>query len=322
MAVITAISLEEARGLLEGYGMGPVESFEGLAAGSVNTNYALTVGKARLFLRVYEEQDLDGARGEAAMLERLARAGVRTPSPCRRTDGTLVGTLRGKAAALFPWVEGGMRCQASVTAHDARGVGEALARVHVAAAGEQRGPGRFRFEDLLVRLEGIASSSHPDFAPRVPGLRAALEAAHAERDPRLPEGLVHGDLFRDNVLWGPDGEIAALLDFESAFDGTYSFDLAVTLLSWCVADDVDPALARALCEGYQTVRPLTAAEHDGLWAEARFAAMRFLITRITDYAMRAGTAGPRVVKDWRRFDMRHRRLGELGKGGFRAMLGL
>jgi homoserine kinase type II len=322
MAVITAISFEEVRGLLAGYEMGEPASFEGLAAGSVNSNYALSVGGRRLFLRVYEEQGLAGARGEAAMLERLAGAGVRTPSPCRRSDGTLVATVRGKPAALFPWVDGGMRCQAAVTAHDARRVGEALARVHLAAAGESRGPGRFRFNDLIVRLDGIANDGGADFAPRVPALRAALEVAHADRDPGLPGGLVHGDLFRDNVLWDPGGEIAALLDFESAFDGTHAFDLAVTVLAWCVGDDIDPALARALCDGYQGTRPLTAGEREGLWAEACFAAMRFVITRITDYAMRAGTAGPRVIKDWRRFDMRHARLTSLGNGGFRSLLGL
>jgi homoserine kinase type II len=256
------------------------------------------------------------------MLERLALAGVRTPSPCRRTDGTLVGTVRGKPTALFPWVDGGMRCQASVTTSDTRRVGEALARVHLAAAGESRGPGRFRFQDLLVRLEGIEKSNDPSFVPRVPALRAALETAHAERDPGLPGGIVHGDLFRDNVLWNPGGEISALLDFESAFDGTYAFDLAVTLLAWCVSDDVDPALARALCEGYQGARPLTGGEREGLWAEACFAAMRFVITRITDYAMRAETTGPRVIKDWRRFDLRHTRLRSLGNSGFRALLGL
>ncbi len=321
MAVITAVSPQEARELVAGYPFGELRSMKGLAAGSVNSNFELDVGGTRLFLRLYEEQELAGAEGETAMLERRARAGVATPAPCARSDGSLVSIVKGKPAALFPWVEGHMRCQAGVTVDDTRRLGAALARVHLAAANERRGAGRFRFEDLRERLDRIEQSGHPEFAPRVPSLRAALERAHAERDPGLRHGVVHGDLFRDNVLWDAHGRIVALLDFESAFDGKHAFDLAVTLLAWCVGDDLDAALARALREGYEAVRPLDEREREGLWAEASFAAMRFTITRITDYAMRAPTAGPRVVKDWRRFQMRFDKLQALGRAGLRALLG-
>ena len=322
MAVITSITPEEARALVEAYGMGELRALEGVPAGSVNSNFALDVGGRRVFLRVYEEQAHAGAEGETAMLERLARAGVQTPSPLRRADGALVSVVRGKPAALFPWVEGHMRCQSGVTVDDARRVGEALARMHRASAGERRGPGRFRFEDLLDRLTRIEASGHPEFSPMVPSLRASLERAHAERDPALSTGVVHGDLFRDNVLWGAGGGIVALLDFESAFDGKHAFDLMVTLLAWCVGDDIDPGLAGAMREGYEAVRPLGDAERAGLWAEASFAAMRFTITRITDYAMRTDVAGPRVVKDWRRFRMRFDKLQGLGRAGFRRLLGV
>jgi homoserine kinase type II len=322
MAVLTRLDRPEASALVAAYAMGELRSIEGIPAGSVNSNFALDVGGKRVFLRVYEEQDLQGAKGETRMLERLAGAGVQTPPPCRRADGELVSVACGKPAALFPWVDGGMRCQAGVTEGDAREVGEALARMHVAAAGEARGPGRFRFEDLGARLARIEESKDPTFAPRVPGLRAALESAHAARDPSLPSGVIHGDLFRDNVLWGPGGRIAALLDFESAFDGKQAFDLMVTVLAWCVGDALDPALARAMCEGYVAVRPLSDRERQGLWAEGCFAAMRFTITRITDYAMRADAAGPRVVKDWQRFQKRSDELRALGPTALRRMLGV
>jgi homoserine kinase type II len=256
------------------------------------------------------------------MLDRLAGAGVPTPCPCRRTDGELVSVVQGKPAALFPWIEGDMRCQAGVTPRHARAVGEALAQVHLAAAGEARGPGRFRYEDLGVRLARIAESKDPNFAPRVPVLSASLDRAHADRDKSLPSGIVHGDLFRDNVLWTGDDQIAALLDFESAFDGTYAFDLMVTLLAWCTGDALEPSLARAMCEGYASVRPLTESERRGLWAEAAFAALRFTITRITDYAMRTGAEGPRVVKDWTRFQKRYDDLIAMGPERLRDKLGL
>src|SRR5258708_15816525 len=135
MAVLTHIEHGEAGGLAEAYGFGELRSIEGIPAGSVNSNYALDVGGRRVFLRVYEEQALEGARGETRMLEKLARAGVPTPEPCRRADGELISVVQGKPAALFPWVEGQMVCQKGVTPVHARAGGEALAREHDAAGG-------------------------------------------------------------------------------------------------------------------------------------------------------------------------------------------
>jgi homoserine kinase type II len=154
-------------------------------------------------------------------------------------------------------------------------------------------------------------------------LRAALQQTQAARDSRLPRGVVHGDLFRDQVLWGADGEIAALLDFESACDGTFAFDLMVTVLSWCVGDDLDADLARAMVEGYQRVRALSEQERDGLVGEGSFAALRFAITRITDFSMRAqSTDGPArpPIRDWRRFMKRFDKLQTMGTTGLRVVL--
>jgi homoserine kinase type II len=322
MAVLTSVTENEARVLLSAYGVGALSSVFGIASGSVNSNFGLDSDAGRLFFRLYEERDLAGAQAETAMLERLARAGVPTPAPLRRLDGALVSVVHGKPAAIFPWRNGRMRCQEGVTPEDARRVGEALARVHIAGAAETCDAGRFRFADLIGRLDRIAASGDLRFAPLVPLLRTRLTRIHAARDASLPRGLAHGDLFRDNVLWDDRGEIAALLDFESACEETYAYDLMVTLLSWCVGDDLQPRLASALREGYEQVRPLMETEKQGLCSEGCFAALRFTVTRITDYAMRSGGAGPRVVKDWSRFLQRFEMLEALGPDGLRRMLGI
>ncbi len=320
MAVLTPLAPEDARELVASYGIGALLRVDGIPAGSVNSNFALTVDGGRYFLRLYEERDVAGARRETAMLQELARRGVPTPAPLHRTDGELVSVVRGKAAAIFPWRDGGMRCQASVTARDAHAVGRALASVHLAGEGQACEEGRFGFRELLARLDVIAASDDRSFSELAPVIRGKLEATHAARSRDLPGGLTHGDLFRDNVLWTGDGSIAALLDFESACAGTFPYDLMVTVLAWCVGDELDPALARALCEGYQAVRPLTEGERRALAVEGRFAALRFTITRITDYALRRSAAGPRTLKDWRRFWKRYEALDALGAEGVRAML--
>ena len=322
MAVLTAVTEGDARALLEHYDVGQLRTLGGLPAGSVNSNFCLETSTTRLFFRLYEERDLVGAGEETAMIERLAADGVPTPAPLRRRDGGLVSVVRDKPAALFPWREGTMRCQAGVTVEDTRTVGEALARVHVAGAGEKCGPGRFDVPGLMGRLDRIEASGDSRFSPFAAVLRASLERVQNARDSTLARGLIHGDLFRDNVLWTEQGTIAALLDFESACEGTFVYDLMVTVLSWCVGADLQPELARSMREGYESVRALSEAEKRALYTEGRLAALRFTTTRITDYAMRKGSSGPRVVKDWRRFLNRFETLEALGPTGVRRALGV
>lgn len=317
MAVLTVLSEDDARQLVAQYGLRDLRSLTGVPAGSVNSNFELRAGAGRYFLRLYEERDLAGAERETAMLDRMVRSGVPTPAPLLRADGGFVSKVHGKPAALFPWQVGTMRCQAAVTADDARHVGAALAAVHAAGAGETSEPGRFRYDDLLARLQWIADRDDERFRSVVPVLRDELRRTHARRERPLPRGLTHGDLFRDNVLWDDRGRIAALLDFESACEGTFAYDLMVTVLAWCVGDELDVTLSRAMIGGYESVRPLTVEERGALWVEACFAALRFTVTRITDYALRTTPAGSaRVVKDWRRFLMRFERLRALGERGF------
>ncbi len=335
MAIFTAVADSALSTFLSEYGL-VLASFGGIAEGSVNSNYWVE-GKStddphgaprRLFLRVYEEQDATGARAEAELLRTLAAGGVPTPSPVANASGQTVGTLSAKPAALFPWRAGRMRCQASVSAADVRQLGASLARMHGVAAGPHN-PGRFRRADLELRLDSIARAtagrllhdaadcarlSDPALLALATSLRARLAEVDDARTSGLPAGLVHGDLFRDNVLFGDDGTLIALLDFESAFSGAFVFDLAVCFLAWTYGDDFDLGLGRAMVAGYESERRLEPSERRAFLAEAKFAALRFTITRVTDFTMRAGS-GPssdRVMKDYRRFLARFERLIELG----------
>jgi len=314
MAILTPVSDEELDRFVAAYDLGARRSSRGIEAGTVNTSYALDLAAGQYFLRIYEEQGRAGAEAEAALLLHLASRGVPTPAPVRARDGSMVGALAGKPAVVFPWVEGAMLCQRAVTPEAGRAVGEALARMHLAGApsGSPLGAGRFRPEDLIVRCDRVATSRDAAAAALADDLRRALAAAAAARTPGLPSGLVHGDLFRDNVLW-QEGRIAALLDFESAHLGPFAYDIAVTILSWSFGDDLDLPIARAIVDGYRAVRPLEERELAGLHAELVFGALRFTVTRITDDAIRVG-------KRWQRFVARKDAIERLGAAGLRKAL--
>lgn len=317
MAILTVPSDSDLRAFVAAYALGPLEAARGIEAGTVNTSYALTVGGQPWFLRIYEEQGRSGAEAEAELLVHLAAAGVSTPRPEAGQDGRRVREVAGKPAALFPWVTGTMRCTRSVTPEAGHAVGVALAKVHAAGApaGSPLGRGRFGPEDLAERCARVAAAKDLAARPLATPLREAFLAFAARRDRALPSGLVHGDLFRDNVLWDGDrADIAALLDFESAFIGPFVYDLAVTVLAWSYDDDLRVDVARAIVDGYRTVRELLPAERAAFFDEALFAAMRFTTTRITDDAIRVG-------KRWQRFVARREALERLGREGLSQVLG-
>lgn len=321
MAILTVPPDDALDALIAAYELGEKRSATGIEAGTVNTSYVLELGTGKYFLRIYEEQPQAGAEAEARLLLHLAAAGVPTPAPVRARDGKMVHVLAGKPAAIFPWVLGDMLCLKAVTPEAARDVGRALAKMHLAGppaapeSGEPSlGAGRFGADDLVARCDRVAKATDPGAKEQSEPLRDAVIKIDRKRRTDLPKGLVHGDLFRDNVLWH-DGKIAALLDFESAHKGPFVYDVAVTVISWSFRDAFDWEIARALVDGYRELRELEPVEREGIFTEAIFAALRFTVTRITDDAVRVG-------KKWQRFVARREALEQLGPQGLREALGL
>lgn len=317
MARITELTLEDGRHLAQRFSLeiAQLAAFDG---GSVNSNFRLwTTDRESYFLRVYEEQGVDGARAEATLLSRLARSGVLTAEPLRDTRGEPVVVYKDKPIAIYPWVDGTILCHKLVTPEHCREVGAALADVHLASS--QVGPlheGRFGPEHLRARLDRIEAEASPELVTAAQGIRQELDRALASRSWDLPRGLIHGDLFRDNVLWNGN-RIAALIDFESACEGTFLFDLLVCICAWCYGDDFDLQRVSGLVSGYQRRRPLEARELAALESEATFVCLRFATTRITDFSMRAAP-GQAPGRDYRRFLAR---LAAIRSGTLRPVFG-
>jgi homoserine kinase type II len=335
MAVLTPVGIEEARRLGREHGLS-ISAVRGILAGSVNTNYECSLeGGGRAFLRVYEEQDAAGAAREIRLLSHLASRGVPTVRPLARVAGgggesLALSSYSGKAVAMFPWVDGEVLCQKRVTEAVMEQVGRALALIHVAGA-DFHGAEKSRFDAAhlrgrieRLRAEGYGTGPVPggEIGADVERLAGEL-AAWVERDRARggpePSALVHGDVFRDNVLW-QGSRMAAVLDFESASLGSVTFDLCVTMLAWCYGDVLERGLARALARGYVRERPLTDADRERLFDDAMFAALRFSITRITDYELRPKGTG--IYKSYRRFLGRLATIQGLGPAGLADFLGV
>ncbi len=300
MAVYTQLSRADGRRIAEAHDLGVLREITPIAAGSVNSNFFVETDRGRWFCRIYEEQESDGVGYEWRLLQHLSARALPVPA---RVEGPGPGELRveGKPTAVFALARGVESCQAGVTPARAEAVGRFLAQVHLATDDfPERREGRFTRADVRARLSQAEAAGEADLAPAIARTRAALDEVDAALPAELPTGVVHGDLFRDNVRWEGDTIVAAI-DWESASDDARVYDLAVTLLAWCWGDALALPLARAMCAGYAAERPLAEVERASLRLSLMAAAARFTATRITDYHLRGEMGGTRVMKDYRRF---------------------
>ncbi|HWM88539.1 MAG TPA: phosphotransferase [Kofleriaceae bacterium] len=327
MAGLTRLGDSDVRALARGFRLGEVSAWGEVPAGTINSNYWVETGARRWFLRVNEDKSEADVRWEAALVAALAADGVPTPPPIEADDGEPLRLHRDRWISLFPWVAGDHREPGQVAEADAAGVGAALALLHLAGAPLARAMPRTgiyttaHIAERFARLRADAAASND---PALAGALAAVGdelawlAVRAEQRAAAPLGIIHGDLFPDNVLFAGGGpQVVALLDFEQASLGAWVYDLAVCINAWCFTDGFAPALVRALVDGYRGQRELEPLEEELLHVEARAAAVRFTVTRITDVHCRGlALAG----KDFRRFLRRLEAWRELGADGLAAWL--
>ena len=284
MAVYTDVAAEELAPFLAGYDIGELLAYKGIAEGVENSNFLLHTTRGSFILTLYErrvaEHDLPFF---LALMEHLARAGINCPQPVRNRAGKTLGRLAGRPAAIVTFL-GGMWIRRPSAAHGAA-LGEALARLHLAGLDFP-----MRRENALSvagwRQLYAACGERADAVKRDLKNVLAAELALLEREwPRgLPQGIIHADLFPDNVFFLGD-KLSGLIDFYFACTDTLVYDVAICLNAWCFEADhsYNVTKGRALLASYAKTRPLSRPEWESLPLLARGAALRFLLTRLVDW---------------------------------------
>ncbi|MBN8529761.1 MAG: homoserine kinase [Caulobacterales bacterium] len=287
MAVFTPVSDVEARNFLSAYDLGDLIALTPIAEGVENTNYALQAGAGRFVLTLFE------GRTDAAALpfclgltDWLAQAGLPTAQPVRDRSGAWLGVLNGRSAAVVEWLSGAWPRDPSPV--QAQAAGAMLARMHLSAAdypGRRANPvgpvaWRALAQRIATRVRGQGLDHDRAMLDRVEA--ALIELGDPFTDD-LPVGAVHADYFPDNVLFQGDA-VSGVIDFYFACTGPLAYDLAIALSAWGFdgAGRPSPDILRAFRSGYDSIRPLSAAEAAALPRLGRAAALRFTLTRLHD----------------------------------------
>lgn len=283
MAVYTDVSSEELETLLAGYDIGHARSFKGIAEGVENSNFYLHTDHGAYILTLYEKRvHLDDLPFFLGLMEHLSARGIACPVPVRSRDGSQSFMLNGRPGAILTFLDG-VSLRKPEAAHCAE-AGAALAKLHAAGA-----------DFAIKRANALSLAGWKKLAdatlPRADEIQAGLAdlisstLQHVEKawPHDLPSGVIHADLFPDNVLF-MDGKVSGLIDFYFACNDAYAYDLAVMLNAWCFEIDGSYNLTKgqALASAYQRHRALNTAERTALPVFAQGAALRFLLTRLYD----------------------------------------
>lgn len=291
MAVYTEVTAEDLYALLERYGIGSLTAFKGIAEGVENSNFFLGTANGQFILTLYEKrvsaEDLPFFLG---LMEHLAHNGVRCPTPVHDRQGRVLQTLSGKPAAIVTFLPG-YSLQKPQPVH-CRAVGAVLAALHEAgrtfALKRENALSLSGWAKLFASVGGVADKLAPGMSAQ---LARTLDTLSEQWPRDLPHGVIHADLFPDNVLFLNDA-VSGVIDFYFACNDLLAYDLAICMNCWCFELDgaFNVTKAKALFNGYNSVRPLEPEEISALPILARGAASRFFLTRLYDWYNTPDTA--------------------------------
>ncbi len=321
MAVYTELSKQFLQELAEDYGFGRVIRALGIREGSVNTNYLLETAKGKFLARIDEIKGENELRREIDLLTFLRRHSFPCPHPLQDRKGRFYRDFSNKCISVYKYQEGKILPAERLRASQLESAGRALGQLHVIGKGYKKGiDNRFSFERIADLYLNVRSRLPNYFRKVSRTLDDEVEYLTHYLEGKLPKGVIHGDLFADNLLFRGE-RLMAVLDFEAACRGKFVFDIATAVNALCfVAGRYSLERFRHLLRGYESVRTLSLAEWDAFPNELRYSSLRFTVTRLHDFFLTRVDGATRVNKDFRDFFERLRILRREKEGGMEELL--
>ena len=283
MAVYTHVNKEELILFLKGYQLGQLKSFEEISEGVENTNYKLITEKGAYILTLYEDRvKKEDIPFFLDFMFHLSSNKINCPLPIRNKESKLISELNSKPASILSFLNG--TSSKKITVEQTFEVGSVLAKIHLTGKKiniKRKNPMSINnFEELIINSAETANTISSDL-----NIDISNEFNRIKKNwPKdLPSGIIHADLFPDNVLFEKNN-ISGVIDFCFSCIDFFSYDLGICINAWCFTEEgFDLSLSENLLKGYQSIRKLEVSEIENLPILCSASSLRFLLTRLNDW---------------------------------------
>ncbi|QDC79839.1 homoserine kinase [Candidatus Methylopumilus universalis] len=279
MSVYTSVNIEELKIWLQDYALDNLTDYQGIKSGITNTNYFLMTAHDRFVLTLFEKNTIEDLPYFVDLMAHLAKNSFLCPKPIFKNNGTALSILKNKPALIVTCLKGKELNKPEVK--HCKAVGASLAELHMKSA-------NFTAQNQNTRdLNWIKKTAETLFSelPQDESLLLREEILYQEKkNYKLPKSTIHGDLFRDNVLFLND-QVSGFIDFYYACTDYLILDVAIAVNDWCVNNDgsFDEARLNAFLDAYKKIRSFNDDE-DQAWNDIlRLASLRFWVSRLNDF---------------------------------------
>ena len=302
MAIYTHLTKKEVAKTAEEFGLGDLTSFTGMRNGSVNTHYLVETKRGRFFLKIDEIKSEVEVKQELELLFYLRKQGFSCLQPLRSKKGRYYHEFHGKYLSVSKYLEGVELPLEKLSPTHLEIAGHTLADLHLVGRGYKKGiDNRFGFTKIVSMYRDVRTQIPSHLKHIVRLLDDEVVYLENYLDNNLPKGIIHGDLFPDNVKF-KGSRLVGIVDFEAACRGKLIYDLATAVNAFCyLGGRYRIERFEPLISGYERLRPLSLPEWDSFPNELRFSALRFTITRIKDFYLRKVDESQRTYKDFKEF---------------------
>lgn len=302
MAIYTALTKKDIAKVADEFALGDLVSFAGIKNGSVNTHYLIETKRGRYFAKIDEVKSEIEVKQELDLLFHLRKQNFPCLQPLKSKTGRFHLEAQNKCLTVSKFLEGAELAVEAINLTHLNALGHALANLHLIGRSYKKGiDNRFGFNRIVSIYRDVRRQLPTHLKSIVRVLDDEFTYLENYLDNNLPKGIIHGDLFADNVKF-KGNRLTGVMDFEAACRGKLIYDLATAVNALCfLGNRYQIDRFEALISGYETLRPLSLPEWDSFPNELRFSALRFTITRIKDFYLRGTDDSQRVYKDFKEF---------------------
>jgi len=302
MAIYTQLTKKDIIRVVDEFALGDLMTSTGVKNGSVNTHYLIETKRGKFFAKIDEVKSEVEVKQELDLLLHLRKQNFPCPQPLKSKSGRLYLDVQGKCLTVSRHIDGVELTAQAITPTHLSALGHILANLHLIGRSYKKGiDNRFGFNRIVSIYRDVRRQLPSHLKNIVRVLDDEFSYLENYLDNNLPKGIIHGDLFSDNVKF-KSNRLTGVMDFEAACRGKLIYDLATAVNALCFLDDkfrIDRF--EALISGYESLRPLSLPEWDSFPNELRFSALRFTVTRIKDFFLRGTDENQRIYKDYKEF---------------------